>query len=98
VDKKLKAGIRVTVKKQVSSGGGKMTGLVVSPDTPRLEGGTYWGYQVRYASAFRNILHECPYGHRGYDLKIAITNKNLCFEHLKPIPKAKFTIFYLCEI
>ncbi len=87
MDKKLKAGIRVTVKKQASPGG-KMTGLVVSPDTPRTEEGTYWGYQVRYASAFRNVLHESPY-QRGYDLKIAITNKNLCFEHLKPIPKAK---------
>ncbi len=56
VDRKLKTGVRVTVKKSETSTG-KLTGLVVSPDTPRTEDGTYWGYQVRYASAFRKILH-----------------------------------------
>ena len=44
------------MKKQTTSSG-KLKGLVVSPETPRVESGLYWGYQVRYASAFRKIIY-----------------------------------------
>ncbi len=46
----------MTVKKQMVNSN-KFTGLIVSPDTPRTEEGLYWGYQVRYAGAFRKIIY-----------------------------------------
>jgi predicted SPOUT superfamily RNA methylase MTH1 len=57
VDKKLKPGVRVTVQKVDLSNSHKFKGVVVSPETPRIKNGIYWGYQVRYASSFKKVLH-----------------------------------------
>lgn len=64
VDKKIKPGVRVTVKKQMVAGG-KYKGLIVSPSTPRTQSGLYWGYQVRFASSFKKVFQ----GMRIYILK-----------------------------
>ena len=86
MDKKLQIGVRVTVQKRKgSSSSGKLKGTVVSPVTPRIDSGLYWGYQVRYASAFRKVLFESCFNDR-YDLKIAVNNKSLCFEHIEALP------------
>jgi hypothetical protein len=45
----------VTVKK-LENVSKNLRGQVVSPETPRVESGLYWGYQVRYAESFRRIL------------------------------------------
>ena len=53
VDKKLQPGVRVTIKRNLNS---KSKCTIVSPTEPRTETGIYWGYQVRYANAFRKII------------------------------------------
>ncbi|KAL9264950.1 putative methyltransferase C9orf114 [Drosera capensis] len=42
---------------------------IVSPLTPRDEGGMYWGYRVRHASSLSSVFEECPY-EGGYDYLI----------------------------
>ncbi|RMZ99481.1 hypothetical protein BpHYR1_028730 [Brachionus plicatilis] len=89
IDKKLQPGIRVTVKKLVADSG-KIKGKVVSPETPRVESGLYWGYQVRYAGSFRKIIFESSFK-GNYDLKISINlNANqLNLESIDKLPSAK---------
>ena len=36
-------------------------GCVVSPSTPRMEQGIYWGYRVRMADTFAAVFTEAPY-------------------------------------
>lgn len=57
VDKKLQPGIRVTVKRIDLQNSHKLRGVVVSPETPRIEDGIYWGYQVRNATSFRKVIY-----------------------------------------
>jgi predicted SPOUT superfamily RNA methylase MTH1 len=51
-----------------------MKGTVVSPTTPRDEGGMYWGYTTRLASSINAIFEECPY-EGGYDLKVGTSER-----------------------
>ena len=37
------------------------TGEVVSPPTPRISCGLYWGYNVRLAHSFGAVFTESPY-------------------------------------
>ena len=37
------------------------TGEVVSPATPRISCGLYWGYNVRLAQSFGAVFTESPY-------------------------------------
>jgi len=91
VDKKIKPGVRVTVKKQNTTAG-KYKGLVVSPSTPRTQDGLYWGYQVRFASSFKKVFQECPHD-LGYDLKIGSSKNSLNFDNVD-----KFDRFEHCII
>ncbi len=56
MDKKIAPGIRVTVKNK-DQGAKKLSGIVVSPQTPRIENGIYWGYLVRHAKAFNQLIY-----------------------------------------
>jgi len=73
--KKLKAGIRCTVRIDVKAyeRPGRIPGTVVSPITPRLENGIYWGYHTRFAKSLMTIFDKCPYG--SYDLKIGTSER-----------------------
>ena len=51
-----------------------MKGTVVSPTTPRDEGGMYWGYTTRLASSINAIFQDCPYD-GGYDLKVGTSER-----------------------
>lgn len=51
-----------------------MKGTVVSPTTPRDEGGMYWGFTTRLASSINAIFEECPY-EGGYDLKVGTSER-----------------------
>lgn len=58
IDKKLDAGLRVTVKlppetKEMN----KRFGIVVSPDEPREKYGYYWGYTVRVAHSLTEVIN-----------------------------------------
>ncbi|XP_043481960.1 putative methyltransferase C9orf114 homolog [Leptopilina heterotoma] len=75
VDKVLTPGIRVTVRlSQEDVNLKKLNGVVVSPNVPRLETGTYWGYSVRLANCVSEIFTKCPYA-TGYDLSIGTSDK-----------------------
>jgi predicted SPOUT superfamily RNA methylase MTH1 len=63
IDKSLEVGTRVTVKMKAIRGrnppyyGGK----IVSPSTPTVESGIYWGYTVRYAKSFSEVFTQSTY-------------------------------------
>lgn len=62
----LNPGVRCTVKLLTPEEGmKKMKGVVVSAMTPRLETGTYWGYNVRLANSISEVFSQCPY-QKGY--------------------------------
>ncbi|KAK1004009.1 hypothetical protein LTR91_004454 [Friedmanniomyces endolithicus] len=53
---------------------GSLACEAVSPDTPREEGGYYWGYSVRQASSLSTVLTESPYN-GGYDVSIGTSER-----------------------
>lgn len=66
---------RVTVKLgHTSSDGYTISGLPVSPETPREEAGYYWGYSVRQASSLSAIFTECPFD-GGYDVSVGTSER-----------------------
>lgn len=77
IDKRLPELTRVTVQLQVPYKVAKSSklysGKVVSPSTPRVLDGTYWGYQTRLASSgLSSVFTECPHKD-GYDLTIGVS-------------------------
>jgi predicted SPOUT superfamily RNA methylase MTH1 len=76
VDKQLPENIRVTVKLplNVDLKSKKLRGIVVSPSEPRKMTGIFWGYNVRLANSFSQVLSQCPY-EEGYDLTIGTSDK-----------------------
>ncbi|KAL2210139.1 DUF171-domain-containing protein [Sarocladium strictum] len=46
----------------------------VHPETPRTEGGYYWGYQVRKCDSLSNVFTESPY-EGGYDVSIGTSER-----------------------
>jgi len=73
IDRKLVAGIRVTVEiiDHVNS-----KGKVVSPSRPNEIDGTYWGYTTRFADNIQKVFDECPYDKKnGYDVKIGTSER-----------------------
>ncbi len=46
----------------------------VHPDTPRQQGGYYWGYGVRQAASLSGVFTECPYD-GGYDVSIGTSER-----------------------
>ena len=76
IDKKLEPNLRVTVKMTKKEAKKRCRGTVVSPDTPRVERGLYWGYTVRLASSLSNAITECPFkGADKYDLTIGTSER-----------------------
>lgn len=63
IDKVITPGVRVTVKLQDHdpAQGKKQRGVVVSPKTPRIETGVYWGYSVRLAASLSEVFSKSPY-------------------------------------
>ncbi|XP_059381790.1 putative methyltransferase C9orf114 homolog [Carassius carassius] len=83
IDKKLKAGLRVTVRLNNSQNkeGRVYKGVVVAPHVPRTEGGLHWGYSVRLASCLSAVFTECPYKD-GYDLTIGTSERGKNADHV----------------
>ncbi|KAM8934791.1 putative methyltransferase C9orf114 homolog [Pelodytes ibericus] len=79
IDKQLQAGLRVTVCLHPEKAVRK--GIVVSPQSPRMEGGLYWGYRVRLASCLSAVFSECPFKD-GYDLSIGTSEKGRSVENV----------------
>ncbi|XP_014673969.1 PREDICTED: putative methyltransferase C9orf114 [Priapulus caudatus] len=76
VDRLLQAGLRVTVEldKTQTTETRASRGRVVSPATPRLVRGLYWGYGVRLASGLGTALTESPHA-GGYDLVVGTSDQ-----------------------
>ncbi|XP_057956764.1 uncharacterized protein LOC131150185 isoform X2 [Malania oleifera] len=67
IDQVFEPGQRVTVAMGTNrSLDADLLHQVVSSSKPREEGGTYWGYKVRYASNISSVFNSCPYK-GGYD-------------------------------
>ncbi|KFA64741.1 hypothetical protein S40285_01411 [Stachybotrys chlorohalonatus IBT 40285] len=60
----------------------------VHPDTPRTEGGYYWGYSVRKCGSLSAVFTECPF-ENGYDLSIGTSERGApasrVFPYSKPV-------------
>lgn len=78
IDKLIQPGVRVTVKLDTSdiTDKKKITGKVVSPKTPRLEAGKYWGYSVRVVASLSSVFTGCPY-EGGYDMTIGTSERGM---------------------
>ena len=76
VTKKLKAGVRVTVKMNMpyEPTAKHNKGEVVPPSLPRTASGLYWGYTVRLAHSLSAVLTQAPY-EGGYDMIIGTSDK-----------------------
>lgn len=75
VDRVLEPYYRVTVKlNSTETLSNRQYGNVVSPTTPKLESGKYWGYTVRVAKSLNEIFTKCPYS-GGYDLTFGTSDK-----------------------
>lgn len=87
VDKKLKPGVRVTVEmtKTKKSSVKHFRGNVVSPITPRIKSGLYWGYNVRMAQNFSSIFTGSSYK-GGYDLTIGTSERGQSVDTLRCLP------------
>lgn len=88
IDKKLDAGVRVTVRlppetKDLT----KRFGVVVSPDEPREKCGYYWGYTVRVAHSLTEVMTGGRF-QNGYDLLIGTSDKG------EDIKKTEYPKFY----
>eukprot|EP00794_Sanderia_malayensis_P015660 gene15660-17240_t len=83
VDKHLKPNTRVTVKlEDAYSDESRVKGKIVSPSEPRLEEGTYWGYNVRFAQTFGAVFTQSPFKD-GYDLSIGTSERGEPVEDLQ---------------
>ncbi|KAF2675315.1 DUF171-domain-containing protein [Microthyrium microscopicum] len=52
----------------------QVTGTQVDSSLPRVEGGYYWGYQVRCVSRLSSVFTECPF-EGGYDVCIGTSER-----------------------
>lgn len=74
VDKILTPGLRCTVKLPLEQNAKKLKGIIVPPNAPRKETGTYWGYSVRIATSISTVFSQSPY-ENGYDVTIGTSDK-----------------------
>ncbi|CAF1295083.1 unnamed protein product [Adineta steineri] len=76
----------------------RITGEIVSPSTPRLESGMYWGYQVRKAESIRTIIENCPFDDNNnhdshyhhepkYDLVIGTSERGIAYNEITEFPR-----------
>ncbi|CAH2316309.1 Hypothetical predicted protein [Pelobates cultripes] len=91
IDKLLQVGVRVTVRLHPDNAEKRVRkGIVVSPQSPRTDGGLYWGYRVRLASCISSVFTECPFKD-GYDLSIGTSEKGSNVEDVT-LPKFKHAL------
>jgi len=87
VNRRLKPGLRVTVRLQEGYlWDKKISGQVVSPSEPRVSAGLYWGYTTRLAASLSSVLSGCPHK-GGYDLTLGTSEKG---SHLGDIKLGTF--------
>ena len=92
IDRKLEPGLRVTVRMSKGKEGDRYKGVVVSPDTPRLEQGLYWGYNVRLAASLSKAIEECPFEDtEKYDLTIGTSERGDSVDRFK-LPSFKHAL------
>ena len=69
----------------------------VHPDTPRTEGGFYWGYSVRKCKSLSSVFTECPY-ENGYDISIGTSERgtplHTAFPHSEKINFSHMLIIF----
>lgn len=82
IDKRLKAGLRVTVKIDEKAHGSYGLGKIVAPSEPRSDHGLYWGYNVRIAHKFGSVFTQCPYKD-GYDVTIGTSERGTAIKDLQ---------------
>ncbi len=78
LEKSLQPGTRVTVKlDETPLKSGFLTGTPVSPDSPRVESGTYWGYRVRLACSLSAAITQTAFrgGNKGYDYVVGTSER-----------------------
>ena len=75
IDKRLTAGIRVTVKldPEQQEGSQELLGQV-APSAPRTKLGLYWGYTVRLADSLSSVFTQSPFK-GGYDHTIGTSER-----------------------
>jgi hypothetical protein len=85
LDRRLKPGVRVTVKLSSSDpvgGSGQkhqqrpqeLSGVAVSPAAPRETAGLYWGYTTRLAKNLTEVFTQSPFK-GGYDLTVGTSER-----------------------
>ncbi|EFN83616.1 Uncharacterized protein C9orf114-like protein [Harpegnathos saltator] len=94
VDKVLIPGLRVTVKIPPNQPNSKkLNGIVVPPNVPRAETGTYWGYTVKLAKNLTEVITNCQCKD-GYDLIIGTSDKGTLIDKIE----AKSLEYHHCLI
>ncbi|KAK6196031.1 hypothetical protein SNE40_001334 [Patella caerulea] len=84
IDRQLEAGVRVTIQLDLNTSDEKqIKGKVVSPSTPRVESGLYWGYNLRLATNLSSVLTQCPHK-GGYDLTIGTSERGDSIDDFAP--------------
>ncbi|RWS31709.1 hypothetical protein B4U80_01460 [Leptotrombidium deliense] len=76
IDRALQPGVRVTVELDIKEGEQKkkLSGKIVSPNTPRVTAGIYWGYSVRIAKSLSDVFKHSSFD-EDYDLTIGTSEK-----------------------
>lgn len=63
----------------------------IDPQTPRTEGGYYWGYSVRKCGSLSSVFTECPY-EGGYDISIGTSERGVpASRAFPPSKRVQFT-------
>jgi len=85
IDAAIPPNTRVTLAFDADGPSENMTATAVSPDTPREDGGYYWGYTPRLASSLSTVFTESPY-EGGYDYSIGTSERGITLRDLlKPL-------------
>lgn len=58
----------------VSAACATVPGTAVAAEEPRVVGGVYWGYSVRWAGSLAGVFTECPY-EGGYDVTVGASER-----------------------
>ncbi len=76
---------------------------MVSPSTPRTEGGLYWGYRVRMAGTFGAVFTESPFKVRLFLLTVhmfvyffVLCTSFVCVLHLMNAFVCVFVVLFVC--
>lgn len=87
VDAAIPSNTRVTLNFNESGPSDNPSATAISPDTPREEGGYYWGFAPRLASSLSTVFTECPFP-GGYDYSIGTSERGIPLQDLLTPPPA----------